>query len=43
MRVPRLALIPAPTITFPEAGRTLAGCRLAGHYGGGMKADITVE
>lgn len=31
------------TYTFPEAGNTLAGCHVAGHYGGGMKADITVE
>lgn len=31
------------TYTFTEAGPTLAGCHVAGHYGGGMKAAITVE
>lgn len=31
------------TYTFDTAGKTLAGCHVAGHYGGGMKADITVE
>ena len=30
------------TYTFAEAGETLAGCHVAGHYGGGMKATITV-
>jgi uncharacterized cupredoxin-like copper-binding protein len=30
------------TYTFEEAGETLAGCHVAGHYGGGMKATITV-
>ncbi len=30
------------TYTFAEAGETLAGCHVAGHYGGGMKASITV-
>lgn len=30
------------TYTFTEAGQTLAGCHVAGHYGGGMKATITV-
>lgn len=30
------------TYTFTEAGETLAGCHVAGHYGGGMKATITV-
>ena len=30
------------TYTFAEAGQTLAGCHVAGHYGGGMKAQITV-
>jgi uncharacterized cupredoxin-like copper-binding protein len=25
-----------------EAGETLAGCHVVGHYGGGMKAAITV-
>ena len=31
------------TYTFDAAGRTLAGCHVAGHYAGGMKATITVE
>ncbi len=31
------------TYTFAQAGKTLAGCHVAGHYGGGMKAEITVE
>jgi uncharacterized cupredoxin-like copper-binding protein len=30
------------TYTFAEAGQTLAGCHVVGHYGGGMKATITV-
>jgi len=30
------------TYTFDEAGQTLAGCHVAGHYAGGMKATITV-
>jgi uncharacterized cupredoxin-like copper-binding protein len=30
------------THTFNEAGETLAGCHVAGHYPGGMKATITV-
>jgi len=30
------------TYTFAEAGETLAGCHVAGHYAGGMKAAITV-
>ncbi len=30
------------TFTFPEPGSTLAGCHVTGHYGGGMKASITV-
>jgi uncharacterized cupredoxin-like copper-binding protein len=30
------------TYTFAKAGETLAGCHVAGHYGGGMKAAITV-
>lgn len=30
------------TYTFPEAGMTLAGCHVTGHYGAGMKAQITV-
>lgn len=30
------------TYTFPQAGQTLAGCHVAGHYAGGMKAAITV-
>ena len=31
------------TYTFAEAGQTLAGCHVAGHYGAGMKAGIIVE
>jgi uncharacterized cupredoxin-like copper-binding protein len=31
------------TYTFAEPGATLAGCHVVGHYGGGMKATITVE
>jgi uncharacterized cupredoxin-like copper-binding protein len=31
------------TYTFAEPGETLAGCHVVGHYGGGMKATITVE
>lgn len=31
------------TYTFAEAGETLAGCHVVGHYGGGMKATITVS
>lgn len=30
------------TYTFESAGQTLAGCHVAGHYGAGMKAVITV-
>lgn len=30
------------TYTFASAGQTLAGCHVAGHYAGGMKATITV-
>ncbi len=30
------------TYTFNETGQTLAGCHVAGHYTGGMKAAITV-
>jgi uncharacterized cupredoxin-like copper-binding protein len=30
------------TYTFAVAGEILAGCHVAGHYGGGMKATITV-
>jgi uncharacterized cupredoxin-like copper-binding protein len=30
------------TYTFAEPGETLAGCHVVGHYGGGMKAMITV-
>lgn len=30
------------TYTFAAAGQALAGCHVAGHYGGGMKAAITV-
>ncbi len=31
------------TFAFPEPGDTLAGCHVAGHYSGGMKAAIRVE
>ena len=31
------------TYIFSATGQTLAGCHVAGHYGGGMKATITVE
>jgi uncharacterized cupredoxin-like copper-binding protein len=30
------------TVTFSEPGSTLAGCHVAGHYAGGMKATVTV-
>jgi uncharacterized cupredoxin-like copper-binding protein len=30
------------THTFDQAGATLAGCHVVGHYAGGMKATITV-
>ncbi len=30
------------TYTFAAAGQALAGCHVAGHYGGGMKAAIAV-
>jgi uncharacterized cupredoxin-like copper-binding protein len=30
------------TYTFAQAGETLAGCHVAGHYGGGMKATISI-
>jgi uncharacterized cupredoxin-like copper-binding protein len=30
------------THTFAQAGETLAGCHVVGHYAGGMKATITV-
>ncbi len=30
------------TYTFATAGQTIAGCHVAGHYAGGMKAVITV-
>ena len=31
------------TYTFAEPGDSLAGCHVVGHYGGGMKATITIE
>jgi len=31
------------TYTFAQAGQTLAGCHVVGHYGAGMKATIEVE
>jgi uncharacterized cupredoxin-like copper-binding protein len=30
------------TYTFAEPGMTVAGCHVTGHYGAGMKAQITV-
>jgi uncharacterized cupredoxin-like copper-binding protein len=30
------------TYTFAQPGETVAGCHVVGHYGGGMKAAITV-
>lgn len=30
------------TYTFDSAGQTLAGCHVAGHYAGGMKASISI-
>ena len=30
------------TFTFAQAGDTLAGCHVAGHYDGGMRASIAV-
>lgn len=30
------------TFTFPAAGSSIAGCHAAGHYGAGMRAEITV-
>ena len=30
------------TYTFAQPGQTLAGCHVAGHYGAGMKAAITI-
>lgn len=30
------------TVTFPEAGSILAGCHVAGHYAGGMKASVEI-
>jgi uncharacterized cupredoxin-like copper-binding protein len=30
-------------LTFDEAGKTIAGCTVAGHYSNGMKANITIK
>ena len=30
------------TVTFPEADSILAGCHVAGHYAGGMKATVEI-
>lgn len=30
------------TVTLPEAGSILAGCHVAGHYAGGMKATVEI-
>jgi uncharacterized cupredoxin-like copper-binding protein len=31
------------TVTFPTAASLIAGCHVAGHYLGGMKATVVVE
>ncbi len=31
------------TVTFPAAASLLAGCHVAGHYAGGMKATVEVK
>jgi uncharacterized cupredoxin-like copper-binding protein len=31
------------TVSFEEAGNTLAGCHVAGHHAGGTKATVTIE
>lgn len=31
------------TFTFDAVGMTLAGCHVTGHYGAGMKSEITVK
>lgn len=31
------------TVTFPTASTLLAGCHVAGHYAGGMKAAVEVQ
>lgn len=31
------------TVTFPTAASLIAGCHVAGHYMGGMKATVVVE
>jgi uncharacterized cupredoxin-like copper-binding protein len=30
------------TVTLPEAGTIIAGCHVAGHYAGGMKATVEI-
>lgn len=30
------------TVTFSEAGSIVAGCHVAGHYAGGMKARVEI-
>jgi uncharacterized cupredoxin-like copper-binding protein len=30
------------TVTFPDTGSIIAGCHVAGHYAGGMKATIEI-
>ncbi len=30
-------------LTFPEAGKMIAGCTIPGHYSGGMRAAITIK
>jgi uncharacterized cupredoxin-like copper-binding protein len=31
------------TVTFPSAASLIAGCHVAGHYAGGMKASVEVD
>jgi uncharacterized cupredoxin-like copper-binding protein len=41
-----IAVPPGETVeldyTFDQPGKTIAGCTIAGHYSGGMKASITI-
>ena len=30
-------------LTFDDPGKIIAGCTIAGHYSGGMKASITIK
>ena len=42
-----IAVPPGQTVdlllTFPTPGKIIAGCTIAGHYSGGMKASITIK